>query len=247
MPQSTAMPETFEPVAPAAARRRLPMAITLRPSHPWEHPRVRLQAKEAPHATAAASPEHRRRAELSRQLALMAPQLVHQLLTVALRAAAPQHRHELLVRQLRETAPAKRLELLALHLRTLGGGLVRAGALADDEGQLPAGVFEDGSLEVLLSQLGVEQDAPPVVTLPGVSPLRPGLSEGDGGRAVVALQARLMRDGYLTQAAFAASPGAFDPATAAAVRAFQSDRLLPATGDYGVLTHLALLAAEEEV
>src|SRR5690606_39222617 len=123
---------------------------------------------------------------LSRQLSLMAPGLIRQLLVVSLREAAPDQRRELLVRQLRETAPNQRRELLALHLRSLGAGLLRMGAIAGDDGQLPTGIFQDGSLEVLLEQLGGVWDDPLVVSGPDVAPLCAGLGEGDSGRAVVA-------------------------------------------------------------
>lgn len=247
MQPSTALSQTLQPRRMGVSRLRpFQVRVTTRPLIPWERPRLTLRHAEDLAAPVPAAADHRRRAELSRQLAMMPPRLVHQLLTVELRETAPQHRHELLVRQLRETAPAHRRELLALHLRTLGPGLVRAGALADEQGHLPAGFFEDGSLDVLLAQLGVAHDDASTVAAPGVSPLCAGLGAGDGGRAVVALQARLLALGYLEQASFSASPGEFDVATASAVRAFQSDRLLPATGYYGVLTHLALYAEVQE-
>src|SRR5690606_30368254 len=245
MPPSTSESPHPRPVA-SGSRTPLPVRLTTRPLRPWERPRVNLQREDASQVPPSASPEHRRRAGLSRQLSLMAPGLIRQLLVVSLREAAPDQRRELLVRQLRETAPNQRRELLALHLRSLGAGLLRMGAIAGDDGPLPTGIFQDGSLEVWLGKLGGVGDDPQVVNGPDVAPLCAGLGEGDSGRAVVALQSHLLALGYLTPPAFAASPGAFDRMTEAALRAFRSDRLLPPTGYYGALTHLTLCAAAHQ-
>ena len=68
----------------------------------------------------------------------------------------------------------------------------------------------------------------------------PGLGDGATGPAVALLQTDLASLGRMTQATMLAGGGRFGPRTAAAIRSFQEDNGLPATGFYGPLTAAAL-------
>lgn len=69
------------------------------------------------------------------------------------------------------------------------------------------------------------------------------LSPGARGPAVKQLQDELVRRGYMTQAQVSTGPGVFGPKTEAALKRFQSDHGVPATGNYGPLTRRAMESA----
>lgn len=71
----------------------------------------------------------------------------------------------------------------------------------------------------------------------------PGLARGAAGPAVTRLQSALASLGRMSQATVQAGDGRFGPLTDAAVRRFQDDVGLPATGFYGPLTAAALARA----
>lgn len=71
----------------------------------------------------------------------------------------------------------------------------------------------------------------------------PGLGDGAVGPSVALLQADLAALGRMTQATVRTGGGHFGPRTIAALRAFQEDNGLPATGFYGPLTAAALSRA----
>ena len=68
----------------------------------------------------------------------------------------------------------------------------------------------------------------------------PGLGDGAIGPAVSLLQSDLVSLGRMAQATVQGGGGRFGPRTIAAVRTFQEDNGLPATGFYGPLTAAAL-------
>jgi len=72
---------------------------------------------------------------------------------------------------------------------------------------------------------------------------QPGLGDGAVGPAVALLQSGLASLGRMTQATVQGGGGTFGPRTIAAVRSFQEDNGLPATGFYGPLTAAALARA----
>ncbi len=71
-------------------------------------------------------------------------------------------------------------------------------------------------------------------------PTPPVLKRGMKGAAVLTLQRKLERVGYLSPAALTSGPGIFGPATEAAVKSFQGKAKLPKTGVYGGATRAAL-------
>ena len=71
----------------------------------------------------------------------------------------------------------------------------------------------------------------------------PGLGDGAIGPAVSLLQSDLVSLGRMAQATVQGGGGRFGPRTIAAVRTFQEDNGLPATGFYGPLTAAALSRA----
>lgn len=71
----------------------------------------------------------------------------------------------------------------------------------------------------------------------------PGLGDGAIGPPVSLLQSRLVSLGRMTEATVLGGGGRFGPRTIAAVRSFQEDNGLPATGFYGPLTAAALSRA----
>ena len=89
--------------------------------------------------------------------------------------------------------------------------------------------------------------APPTGSDAGTTPCRtvacvpePGLGDGASGPAVALLQSDLASLGRLDRGAILGGSGIFGPRTAAAVRTFQADNGIAATGFYGPLTAAAL-------
>ena len=94
------------------------------------------------------------------------------------------------------------------------------------------------------------QTTPPSGSDAGSAPCRsaacvpePGLGDGATGPAVTLLQRDLASLGRMTQATVQGGGARFGPRTIAAVRSFQEDNGLPATGFYGPLTAAALSRA----
>ncbi len=85
--------------------------------------------------------------------------------------------------------------------------------------------------------------APRAAAAATVSAPPAGLRKGDSGPKVKQLQDALVKVGYMTQAQVKTGPGTFGPQTEGAVKKFQTDNKLPATGYYGDLTHAALKKA----
>ncbi|MBN8468339.1 N-acetylmuramoyl-L-alanine amidase [Corallococcus exiguus] len=70
-----------------------------------------------------------------------------------------------------------------------------------------------------------------------------GLGKGDSGAKVKQLQQGLVKLGYMTQAQMNTGAGSFGPQTEAAVKKFQADNKISATGYYGTQTAAALTKA----
>ncbi|WP_223632299.1 N-acetylmuramoyl-L-alanine amidase [Corallococcus sp. EGB] len=74
-----------------------------------------------------------------------------------------------------------------------------------------------------------------------------GLGKGDSGAKVKQLQQGLVKLGYMTQAQMNTGAGSFGPQTETAVKKFQTDHQVPATGYYGDQTAAALKKALTKV
>jgi N-acetylmuramoyl-L-alanine amidase len=70
-----------------------------------------------------------------------------------------------------------------------------------------------------------------------------GLGKGDSGAKVKQLQQGLVKLGYMTQAQMNSGAGSFGPQTETAVKKFQTDHKISATGYYGTQTAAALAKA----
>lgn len=141
------------------------------------------------------------------------------------------------------------------NVLALQSALVKAGYMTLDEVQTGAGTFGPRTFAAV-QKFQRDHDLPDTgfygpLTRAALSkalkdaPAAPqvNLERGQRGADVFALQAALVREGYLTLEQVGTGPGVFGARTFAAVQKFQRDHGVPATGFYGPLTRAALAKA----